>query len=298
MKLALALTMLAATAPAWAAPSGSDLKPAWSDYPSFFRVPAGQTTAVIHKSGSGSGSGKATVVVYFHGWRNCVNNVAYGKGCGGKAADPERGLVALYDAAKVPGETIFAMLEGPFTEALTLTPPGLAKAPSWMTQKPLPSTPGFFRDLVGKILTEAGRRPSDLGDVVLVGHSGAYGPMAAALDFGGLNAQISSVILLDATYVDLSPQVQKWRGERGSKRADLHIVFTPGGDAQRGADKLKSMATSFEPTTVVHPKIPDSYLGKFLQASFGAPKAAGSASAKPAAPSKAGKPAKTRSASH
>src|SRR5262249_6409127 len=132
-----------------------DLTPSWSNYPGFFSVPSGKPTAVIHKSGSGSG--KATVVVYFHGWRNCVNNVAYGKGCGGKPADPERGLVGIFDAAKIPGEVIFAMLEGPFTEAVTLTPPGLKKAPSWMTQRPLPSTPGFFKDLVEKILTESGR---------------------------------------------------------------------------------------------------------------------------------------------
>jgi hypothetical protein len=283
--LATALLVSLAAHGKEAKPQETGLDTSWPDYPKFFRAPMNDKSkpnAALWITGEGKG--KTTVVVYFHGWRNCVNNVAYGRGCGRPAA-PERGLINVFRSAKIPGDTVFAVLEGPFLEELTLAPSSMAAPPAFMRGKtsPVPVTQGFFRDLVDKILLAANRGGiRNLDSVVLAGHSGAGGIIAAALDFGGLDDRIKSVVLLDATYIDLSAQLQKWRSARGSSQADLHVAFRPG-DSETGAKKIQSLATSYKRDPMVaHDNYPDTYLAPLLKASFGVGQSAAATASRPA----------------
>src|SRR5713226_6184605 len=97
----------------WALPArAQDCSTSLNGYPAIYGTHPGDD-AILHREGSG---GPATLVVYFHGWRNCIKNVAYGGAdkngrapagiCGSSGApDAERkGLIKVYNDSKaVPG---------------------------------------------------------------------------------------------------------------------------------------------------------------------------------------------------
>ena len=62
-----------------------------------------------------------------------------------------------------------------------------------------------------------------LGRVLLAGHSGAYKVIAACIEHGGLEAQLTDVCLLDATYGELDKFVD-WAKRRSASR--LFSIFT------------------------------------------------------------------------
>ena len=164
------------------------------------------------------------------------------------------------------------MVEGPFVDEKTLTPPSLKPQVSNASKRiDLAKDDGFFKRLVADLLTSLQVKGGigAIDKLIVAGHSGAYGIISAVLDYGGLNDRIDGVVFLDATVANLSSYISK--SDRSGKRADLYIVHQPdqkGWNPATGAQQIKQYATFTEQTSMRHRDIPDAFFGKYLAAIF------------------------------
>lgn len=123
-------------------------------------------------------TGAVDCIVHFHGWRNSVAHALM-----------QYKLVQQLIASRV--------------DAILIVPQGPLNAPDSGFGKLELNERGFanFMDDVLEHLTTAGiLRGNNLGRIVLTAHSGGYGGAGGVLTRGGLNDQISDVILFDSAY--------------------------------------------------------------------------------------------------
>lgn len=153
---------------------------------------------LVHVPESFTGPGPLNVVVYLHGWNNCIRITAGdedGSCSEGAAVRTGMDVVRQFDIAEP--DAILLLPQLAFDQA-TVRAGSLERR-------------GGFRRLLEEVLgrTEVAtmlggpRTFADVGRVTVFAHSAAYVPAAAMLDRGGVD--IHDVFLLDALYRNLPP---------------------------------------------------------------------------------------------
>ena len=183
------------------------------------------------------------VIVYIHGFENCIENVVRDVGQACTTGGPVRGA-----------SNLTAQLEASGKNALLLLPEVAFDQRSGATGK-LGNLNGL-RDLVAEALTAlatplgAGRTVADLGKVLVVSHSGGYTAAAAVARRGGI--PISEVHLLDSLY-GLSSDFEAWAlsdtaGLTGSPpRRRFADVYTTSGGTLANSEALADRARTWVP---------------------------------------------------
>ena len=172
-------------------------------------------------------------VMHFHGWNHTV-------------------------AGTVPEYKLIEQFAGSGKNAILIVPQGPYNAPDSFGGK-LEDPNGFARfmdEAVQKlradgVLTNAN---SEIGSIILSGHSGGYHVMAAILDHGGLPDKIREVWLFDALYGSTENFVTWQKNEQGR----LLDIYTDHGGTREETEKLmascKTNSTPFfagEDTNIV-----------------------------------------------
>ena len=154
---------------------------------------------------------KTNIVVYFHGWNN---NIA--KACN------KFHLIEQFSASDI--NAIFIFPEGP---------------------KNSPDSHGGkmedkngLKNLIDEVLlylTKKGKLEStNVGDIILAGHSGAYRAISFCLMHGGLTNNITDVILFDALYGNTEKYVQWIRNYNGR----FINIYTDNGGTKEETENL------------------------------------------------------------
>lgn len=160
-----------------------------------------RTVAIFVPKGFRAGD-ETSLVFYFHGWRNNVDDAF------------QKFRVAEQLAASGVN-AVLVLAEGP------------RNSPDSFGGK-LEET-GVFASLVGDVLSTLKARGlianTKPGSIVLAGHSGAYRVMAFILARGGLTANIREVYLFDALYGQ-TEKFAHWIDRSGGKLID---IYTPEG---------------------------------------------------------------------
>lgn len=122
--------------------------------------------------------GSADVVVHFYGWRHDI--------------------AATYSTYRLREQLLASK-----RNAILIVPEGPTNAPDSGFGK-LELDPGGFQRFMAEVLSwlqRSGYRSAQrIGRIVLTAHSGGYGGAGGALQRGGMNAQITDVILFDSAY--------------------------------------------------------------------------------------------------
>jgi hypothetical protein len=177
-----------------------------------------------------------SIVVYLHGFSNCVENVVRdaGASCDRDAGTPPR-----------PAYALAAQLEAAHKNALLVCP---EVAFDQRTGDPgRLGTPGGFRALLAETLADlshplGGAGVDDVGAVVVASHSGGYQAAGAIVARGGV--PVAELYLLDSLYGDTADfdAFARQRGD-GGRFADL---YTTGGgtlaNSQAMADRARAQA--------------------------------------------------------
>ncbi len=161
--------------------------------------------------------GPLNLVVHYHGWVNCIENVAEARNSrctpGGPARIAHR-LINQIDQSG--GNAALLLIERSFDQS--------------NSDDGRLAEPGFFREMILELLPRIGELAgrdygeSDLGSIVLSSHSGGYRALAHSLDRGGLTDRVTQVILLDSVYGNLA-QFEAFAQEAlGAAR--LAVVYT------------------------------------------------------------------------
>jgi hypothetical protein len=162
---------------------------------------ADRTVAIFVPKGFRAGD-ETSLVFYFHGWRNNVD-------------DTLRQFRVAEQFAASGANAVLVLAEGP------------RNAPDSFGGK-LEET-GVFASLVGDVLSTLKARGlianTKPGSIVLAGHSGAYRVMAFILARGGLTANIREVYLFDALY----GQTEKFAHWIDRSPGKLIDIYTPEG---------------------------------------------------------------------
>jgi hypothetical protein len=181
-------------------------------------------------------------VIHFHGWRN---NVA--------------GTLQNYELSE--------QLNASGKNAILIVPEGPKNAPDSSGGK-LEDEEGFKRFMAEAmgILKERNvvEKDSDLGGVVLSGHSGGYRVIASIIERGGLTPQIGEVWLFDALYGQ-TEKFLTWSGLTG--RRLLNIYTDNGGTKVRTEEMmatLEKQGTHFLRTTDLAVVIPELKTNAFI----------------------------------
>lgn len=224
----------------------------------------GHPTAVVHLGKGFVAQGPLNLVVYFHGWGNCVVNdveAANSRCAPGRPARTAHNLIGSLDkssanAALIAVERAF---EQNSSSAGRLTQPGLFRA---LILELLPK----LSELAGHTYTEA-----DLGKLVLATHSGGYKAVALILDRGGLTAKVSEVILLDSLYGNTSDFDAWLKGGIGTRR--LANVYTAGGGTLANAQAMATRTRSWAQAAHLPPSafLDDRTTATLSDAAFDAP---------------------------
>jgi hypothetical protein len=155
-----------------------------------FTPPAGRPGALVYLPPNFDPTPPLNVIVYIHGFYNCVENIVrpgpVGRGCGGGSRQSYN-LAAQLDATGK--NALFIAPEVAFDQA--------SSAPGKLGDA------GGFRALLdealGKLGSDVGGDTiNDVGQVVVASHSGGYKVAAAIAQKGGL--PVSEVLLLDSLY--------------------------------------------------------------------------------------------------
>jgi hypothetical protein len=203
---------------------------------------ASTPSVAVHVPPGFDPSNRPGLLVFFHGFDNCVTNVvgAVDTPCtDGGAARAAMHLVEQIDAARVNAILVAIELE---VDVATGNPGQLA-------------TPGDFRALVHELLTEHLDAvlgcPLDVGSldrVVVSSHSGGYEAAASVLAFGDVPS-VREVDLLDSLYGE-TPIFDDWVGDAAPRfdpsRPDSRRwvdLYTSGGGT---AASSRAMAASAE----------------------------------------------------
>lgn len=173
-----------------------------------------------------------SIVVFLHGFDNCVENVV--RDAGGEC-EPDGGTRAAYALA--------AQLEATAKNAILLCPE-LAYDQATGNPGNLGATDGFralvaetLRDLSGPL---AGATLADVGTIVVASHSGGYQAAAAIATRGGL--PISELYLLDSLYGDLA-DFDAWAKMVAPGRR-FAAVYTQGGGTLANSQAMADRAAA------------------------------------------------------
>jgi hypothetical protein len=177
----------------------------------------GSPTALIHLAKGFRADGPLNLVVHYHGWANCIQNVGErtNRACSG--GGPRRiahNLISQIDASGVDAALILVER---------------ARDQNSSADGRL-AEPGFFRDMILELLPHVGELAgrtydeSDLSSIVLSSHSGGYRALAHSLDRGGLTDHVVQVILLDSVYDNVA-QFEAW-AQDALGLARLAVVYT------------------------------------------------------------------------
>jgi hypothetical protein len=150
---------------------------------------------LVHAPATFDATGPIHVVVFLHGWFGCVGVVAGNEPAPCTPGGPVRyamDVVNQFDRSHVDALLLIPQLA---FDAASSAPGRLGET-------------GGLRDLLRDVLAApelasrlAGRTSLDrVGNIVLVGHSGAYVPLALALEHGRI--EVHEVHMLDALYRD------------------------------------------------------------------------------------------------
>lgn len=196
----------------------------------------GHPSVLVHLGKGFVPQGPLNLVVYFHGWSNCVVNdvEAAGSPCTpGRPARAAHNLIGSLDASGANAALIAVerAYDQTSSSAGRLTQAGLFRA---LILELLPK----LGELAGRMYSEA-----DLGKLVLATHSGGYQAVALILDRGGLTAQVSEVILLDSLYGNTA-EFDAWlKGGLGTRR--LANVYTGSGGTLANAQAMAVRAKAW-----------------------------------------------------
>lgn len=185
--------------------------------------------ALVHLPKAFDPSGPLNLVVYYHGWINCIANDAESVNSRCSAGGPVRiahHLIAQMEASGANAALV--LIEIHFDQA-TSDDGRLGED-------------GFFKSMIDELLPRigalAGRdyTEDDLGAIVLASHSGGYQAVAHSLSVGGLTDRVTQVILLDSLY-GFGETFEEWAGAApGDHR--LAVIYTDGGGTKANAQNL------------------------------------------------------------
>lgn len=152
--------------------------------------PSGRPAALAYLPRRFDASAPLSVVVYLHGWNNCVENVVRPTGTACSAGGAAR-----------TGFNLAGQLEASGKNAILLLPElSYDRASSSAGRL---EEPGFFRALLAEALTKLRpqlgvRGVADVTRLIVASHSGGYNAAAAIAARGGV--PVSEVVLFDSLY--------------------------------------------------------------------------------------------------
>lgn len=222
-----------------------------------------------------------SLVVYLHGYENCVENVARTVGQPCTPGGAPRAAHALLRTMEASGRNAILLCPELAFDQRSSNPGNLAE-------------PAGFRALIEEVLDRLRDRfeqpisADDLGRVVLVAHSAGFQAAAAILHQGWV--RVDEVYLLDALYAG-AESFESW--VLGGPRRRLVNIYTRDGGtwkiSRKAARRLQRAAGSravvderrpgaplwpalskrvvFKRTTVAHQDVPRVYLADLLRAS-------------------------------
>lgn len=202
--------------------------------------PAGQPTALAYLPSRFDPAGPLHVVVYFHGWNNCVSNVVRPTGASCTAGGPVRSGFDLANQLEAAGKNALLLLPELSFDRESSTAGALEDA-------------GYFRalldDAVRALAPQLGvRTVADVASVIVASHSGGYNAAAAVVHAG--QVPVAQVALFDSLYAreaDFWAFLQANRADLGSQpfagRRRFFSVYTDGGGTAGDNRDLAQRAT-------------------------------------------------------
>jgi hypothetical protein len=213
-----------------------------------FPPTAAHPSALVYVPSGFDATPPLSVIVYIHGFNNCVENIVRdaGQSCSPDAGTPAR---AAYGLA--------AQLEASGKNALLLCPEidfdQATGAPGTL------GTTGGFQALLAETLTDlapriGARTVADVGEVVVASHSGGYQAAAGIAMRGGI--PVREIYLLDSLYGNLTDydnwvtqDLGSFAGSPPGRRfAD---VYTTGGGTLGNSQGMADMAATWVPPSVL-----------------------------------------------
>ncbi len=191
--------------------------------------PNSHPAALVHLAKGFRKDGPLNLVVHYHGWVNCIENVGEAHNSRCTPGGPVRIAHNLINQIDQSGaNAALVLIERSFDQS--------------NSDDGRLAQPGFFHDMIAELLprigTLAGRAyvESDLGSIVLSSHSGGYRALAHTLDRGGLTDHVTQVILLDSVYDNLA-QFEAFAQEAlGAAR--LAVVYTDGAGTEANSQRM------------------------------------------------------------
>jgi hypothetical protein len=147
---------------------------------------------------------KVDLIVHFHGWNNHVATV-------------------------FTHYRLREQLEASGRNAILIVPQGPKDAPDSGDGKLELDTGGFARfiaDVAAYLASSGITQSTSVGKIVLTAHSGGYGATGGILTRGGLNAQITDVLLFDALYGYFDAFTNWVAGGRSRHFISLYTTYT------------------------------------------------------------------------
>jgi hypothetical protein len=200
-------------------------------------VAGAHPAALVHLGKGFRADGPLNLVVHFHGWQNCIENVGEARSSPCTRGAPARTAQNLIGQLDQSGVNAALVLVEIHYDQATSDDGKLAQ-------------PGFFRSMILELLPDigslAGRNydESQLGALVLTSHSGGYQALAHVLDRGGLTDHVRQVILLDSVYGNIA-QFEAWA--QSAPGARIAVIYTSSGgtlvNSQRMASDQRSWLT-------------------------------------------------------
>ncbi len=154
---------------------------------------------------------KIDFVVHFHGWHNNVTNA-----------------LRQYELPQ--------QLMGSRKNAILIVPQGPRNAPDSFGGK-LEDTDGFKRfmgEVMATLRKEKRFKKTEIGNIILSGHSGGYQVISSILDKGGLTKNVQEVWLFDALY-GRTEKFKNWFEHSDGRFID---IYTANGGTKNETEKL------------------------------------------------------------
>jgi hypothetical protein len=191
--------------------------------------PGSHPAALVHLAKGFRKSGPLNLVVHYHGWVNCIENVGEARNSRCTPGGPVRIAHNLIKQIDQSGANAVLVLIVRAWDQRNTGDGRLAE-------------PGFFREMILELLPQigalAGRSygEADLGRIVLSSHSGGYRALAHTLDRGGLTDRVTQVILLDSAYDNLAEFEAFAQDALGAAR--LAVVYTDTAGTAANSQKM------------------------------------------------------------
>lgn len=205
-----------------------------------------------------------SLVVYIHGFNNCVENIvrptASGQSC--KSGGPVRNAYNLIGQLETSGRNALLLCPEVAFDRASSDPGRLGTINGFRT---------LLKEALGQVQTDLGRIDVDqLKPVVVASHSGGYAAAAGIAERGGV--PISEVYLLDSLYGN-SGDFENWmRHDLGSFSGSaphrrFASIYTDGGGTLANNQALATMARGFLPEPGV--LVDDRTTATWPQATYG-----------------------------